>query len=186
MDAPAPCASTNVLWSCTVYCKKEQTTKEHICVGPSFFIFRHLSLCERSKSSPTQTLQPCPPPTETSVPFRCVYCVCHFSLFDQQRCWIDVLDSCYATFPTTFPHSFPLCSSPPHPSFLFEPIPRFDYRSKKIHMQLEERRFQRNLYLRVIGMWQGVRQEAGSSHTTYDSEEEGVGGPPAQALGERE
>ena len=34
-------------------------------------------------------------------------------------------------------------------------------------------------------MWQGVRREVGSSHTTYDSKEEGVGGPPAQALGER-
>ena len=35
-------------------------------------------------------------------------------------------------------------------------------------------------------MWQGVRREAGSTHTTYGSKEEGVGGPPAQALGERE
>ena len=35
-------------------------------------------------------------------------------------------------------------------------------------------------------MWQGVLREAGSSHTTYDSEEEAVSGPPAQALGERE
>ena len=35
-------------------------------------------------------------------------------------------------------------------------------------------------------MWQGVRREVGSSHTTYGSEEEGVGGPPAQALGARE
>ena len=34
-------------------------------------------------------------------------------------------------------------------------------------------------------MWQGVRREVGSAHTTYASEE-GVGGPPAQALGERE
>ena len=53
-------------------------------------------------------------------------------------------------------------------------------------MQLEQRWFQRNLYLRVVGMWQGVRQEAGSAHTTYGSKEEGVGGPAAQALGERE
>ena len=35
-------------------------------------------------------------------------------------------------------------------------------------------------------MWQGVWREAGSAHTTYSSEEEGVGGSPAQALGERE
>jgi hypothetical protein len=35
-------------------------------------------------------------------------------------------------------------------------------------------------------MWQGVRREDGSAHATYGSEEEGVGGPPAQALGERE
>ena len=53
-------------------------------------------------------------------------------------------------------------------------------------MQLEQRLFQRNLYLRVVGMCQGVRREARSTHTTYDSEEEGVDGPPAQALGERE
>ena len=53
-------------------------------------------------------------------------------------------------------------------------------------MQLEQRRFQRNLYLRVVGMWQGKRREVGSAHTTYGSEEEGVGGPPAQAPGEQE
>ncbi len=35
-------------------------------------------------------------------------------------------------------------------------------------------------------MWQGERQEARSAHTMYGSEKEGVGGPPAQALGERE
>ena len=35
-------------------------------------------------------------------------------------------------------------------------------------------------------MWLGMRWEAGSAHTMYDSEEEGVGGPPAQVLGERE
>ena len=44
----------------------------------------------------------------------------------------------------------------------------------------------KKLYLRVVGMWLGVWREAGSAHTTYDSKEEGVGGPPAQALGERE
>ena len=53
-------------------------------------------------------------------------------------------------------------------------------------MQLEQRWFQRNLYLRVIGMWKGMRREAGFAHTKYGSEEEGVGGPPAHALGERE
>ena len=37
----------------------------------------------------------------------------------------------------------------------------------------------------VAGMSLGGRQEAGSAHTTYASEE-GVGCPPAQALGERE
>src|SRR3954467_14385702 len=56
----------------TVCCNKEQTTKEHICVGPSFVIFRHLSLCERSKSSPAQTLQPSPPKQKRSVHYRCV------------------------------------------------------------------------------------------------------------------
>ena len=53
-------------------------------------------------------------------------------------------------------------------------------------MQLEQRRFQRNLYLRVVGMWQGVRREAESAHIMYDSKEEGVGGPPTHALAERE
>ena len=53
-------------------------------------------------------------------------------------------------------------------------------------MQLEQSWFQRNLYLRVVGMWQGVWREVGSAHTMYDSKEEGVGGPPAQALGEIE
>ena len=38
----------------------------------------------------------------------------------------------------------------------------------------------------VAGMSLGGRREAGSAHTTYGSEEEGVGGPPVQALGERE
>ena len=41
--------------------QRTKTTKEHICVGPSFVIFRHPSLCERNKSSPAQTLQPYPP-----------------------------------------------------------------------------------------------------------------------------
>ena len=35
-------------------------------------------------------------------------------------------------------------------------------------------------------MWQGVRREAGFAHTTYGSEEEGVGGPPTEAMDERE
>ena len=35
-------------------------------------------------------------------------------------------------------------------------------------------------------MWKGMRRVVGSAHTTYGSEEEGVGGPPAQAPGERE
>ena len=108
-----------------------------------------------------------------------------FSLFDQQSGWIASL----YYFPSLFSalnDVLDSCSIPPHPSFLFEPRPRFDYRSKKIHMQLEQRRFQRNLYLRVVGMWQGVRREARSAHTTYGSKEEGVCGPPAQALVERE
>ena len=91
VDAPAPCASTDVLWSCTVCCNKEQTTKEHICVGPSFVIFRHLSLCERSKSSLAQTLQPCPPKQKISLLQMCVLHLSLFSLFDQRRCWIASL-----------------------------------------------------------------------------------------------
>ena len=52
--------------------------------------------------------------------------------------------------------------------------------------EVEQGRFQRTLYLTVTGMSLGGCREAGSAHTTYDSKEEGVGGPPTQALGERE
>ena len=83
-----------------------------------------------------------------------------FSLFDLQSGWIASLYY-FPPLLSSLNHVLDSCSSPPHPSFLFEPRLRFDYRSKKIHMHLEQRRFQRNLYLRVIGMWQGVRREAG-------------------------
>ena len=42
---------------------------------------------------------------------------------------------------------------------------------------VEQDRFQRNIYLRVVGMWQRRRREA-ASWPQYRREEEGVGGPP--------
>ena len=50
---------------------------------------------------------------------------------------------------------------------------------------VEQGRFQRNIYLRVIGMWQRRRREA-ASWPQYRREEEGVGGPPEPALSRRE
>ena len=159
----------------------EYVAKQHICVGPIFVLFEPFSYV-RAANLVLHKL-PDPPSffpfsTKRSVPCRCVYWVTPFSLLDQQSGWIASLYY-FPPLLSSLNHVLDSCSSPPHPSFLFEPRPRFDYRSKKIHMQLEQRRFQRNLYLRVIGMWQGVRREARSSHTTYGSEVEGVGGPPA-------
>ena len=159
----------------------EYGAKQHICVGPIFVLFEPFFLCEGSKSSPTQTTRPPPVSFPFQQRYRFLTDLCtglpHFPLFDLQSGWIATL---YYFLPllSSLNHVLDSCSSPPLPSFLFEPRPRFDYRSKKIHMQLEQRQFQRNLYLRVVGMWQGVRREAGSAHTTYGSKEEGVGGPP--------
>ena len=50
---------------------------------------------------------------------------------------------------------------------------------------VEQGRFQRNIYLRVVGMWQRRRREA-ASWPQYRREEEGVGGPPEPALSRRE
>ncbi len=50
---------------------------------------------------------------------------------------------------------------------------------------IEQGRFRRNIYLRVVGMWQRRRREA-ASWPQYRREEEGVGGPPAPLLGESE
>ena len=42
---------------------------------------------------------------------------------------------------------------------------------------VEQGRFRRNIYLRVIGMWKRWHREA-ASWPQYRREEEGVGGPP--------
>ena len=151
---PAPCASTRINGWCRVCSPAAYMRWSHICSLWTFF------LCEVSKSSPAQTTRPpsfFPFSTKRSVPYRCVYWVTPFSLFDQQSGWIASLYY-FPPLLSSLNHVLDSCSSPPHPSFLFEPRPRFDYRSKKIHMQLEQRRFQRNLYFRVVGMWQGVRR----------------------------
>ena len=46
---------------------------------------------------------------------------------------------------------------------------------------VEQGRFGRNIYLRLVGMWQRRRREA-ASWPQYRREEEGVGGPPEPAL----
>ena len=165
----------------------EYVAKKHICAGPIFVLFEPSSYV-RAANLVVHKL-PDPPVSFLFQPIDRVYIEFvlrfPFSLFDLQSGWIASLYY-FSSLLSSLNHVIDSCSSPPHPSFLFEPRSRFDYRSKKIHMQLEQRRFQRNLYLRVVGMWQGVWREAGSVDTTYGSEEEGVDGPPAQALGERE
>jgi len=151
----------------------EYVAKQHICAGPIFVLFEPSSYVRAANL----VLHKLPDPQFLSLTDVCTW-LPSFSVFDQQSGWIASLYY-FPPLLSSLNHVLDSCSSPPHPSFLFEPRPRFDYRSKKIHMQLEQRRFQRNLYLRVVGMWQGVRREARSAHTTYGSEEEGVGGPPA-------
>ena len=179
---PAPCASTRINGWCRVCSQAAYMRWSHICSLWTFF------LCEGSKSSPAQTTRPpsfFPFSTKRLVPYRCVYWVTPLFPFRPTK----RLDSQYILFLSllsSLNHVLDSCSSPPHPSFLFEPRPRFDYRIEKDPHAARGMRFQRKLYLRVIGMWLGVRWEAGSSHTTHGNEEEGVGGPPTQALGERE
>ena len=143
----------------------EYVAKQHICVGPIFVLFELFSYVRVANL--VQHKLPDPP---VSFPFqqtdRFLTDVCtglpHFSLFDLQSSWIASLYY-FPPLLSSLNHILDSCSSPPHPSFLFEPRPRFDYRSRKIHMQLEQRWFQRNLYLTVVGMWQGMRREAGSA-----------------------
>ena len=138
----------------------EYVAKQHICAGPIFVLFEPSSYVRAANL----VLHKLPDPP-VSFPFqqrdRFLTDVCIglplFSLFDLQSGWIASLYY-FPPLLSSLNHVLDSCSSPPHPSFLFEQRPRFDYRSKKIHMQLEQRRFQRNLYLRVVGMWQGVRQ----------------------------
>ena len=51
--------------------------------------------------------------------------------------------------------------------------------------EVEKGRFRRNIYLRVVGMWQ-IRCWEATSWPQYRREEEGVGGPPKSALSWRE
>ena len=53
-----------------------------------------------------------------------------FSLFDQQSGWIASLYY-FPSLLSSLNHVLDSCSTPPHPSFLFEPRPRFDSRIKK-------------------------------------------------------
>ena len=133
MDAPAPGASTDVLGWCTVCCNKEQTTKEHICVGPIFVLFHPFSYVRAANL----VLHKLPDPP-VSFPFqqrdRFLTDVCTglppFSLFDQQSGWIASLYY-FPSLLSSLNHVLDSCSTPPHPSFLFEPRPRFDYRIEK-------------------------------------------------------
>ena len=107
--------------------------KQHICVGPIFVLFEPFFLCEGSKSSPAQTTRP-----PVSFPFQqrdwFLTDVCTglppFPLFDQQSGWIASLYY-FPSLLSSLNHVLDSCSTPPHPSFLFEPRPRFDYRIEK-------------------------------------------------------
>ena len=132
------------------------------CVGPIFVLLELFSYV-RAANLVLHKL-PDPPSffpfsTKRSVPYRCVYWVTPFFPFRPTK-WLDSQSILLSLPPFLIEPRPRLTLHPTHPSFLFEPRPRFDYRSKKINMQLEQRRFQRNLYLRVVGMWQGVRREA--------------------------
>ena len=146
----------------------EYVAKQNICVGPIFVLFEPFSYVRAANL----VLHKLPNPP-ISFPFqqrdRFLTDVCTglppFSLFDQQSGLIASLYY-FLSFLSSLNHVLDSCSTPPHPSFLFEQDLDSTTESKKIHMQLEQRWFQGNLYLRVVGMWQSVRQEAGSAHTT--------------------
>ena len=128
----------------------EYVANQHICVGPIFVLFELFSYLRAANL----VLHKLHDPRPVSFPFqqrdRFLTDVCTglppFSLFNLQSGWIASLHY-FPPLLSSLNHVLDSCSSPLHPSFLFEPRPRFDYRSKKIHMQLEQRRFQRNLYL---------------------------------------
>ena len=131
VDAPAPCASTDVLWSCTICCNKDQTTKELFVLVPvllSLDTFPYVSAANlvllKLYSQSVLVLSPLPFLFEPRPRFMRYNFPHYFPPFLSSL--NHVLDSCYTTFPlhflfeprprfmlyttfpTTFPHSFPL------------------------------------------------------------------------------
>ena len=140
----------------------EYVAKQHICVGPIFVLFELFSYV-RAANLVLHKL-PDPPSffpfsTKRSVPYRCVYWVTPFSLFDKQSGWIASLYY-FSSLLSSLNRVLDSCSTPPHLSFLFGPRPRFDYRSEKDPHAARAMTVRRKLYLRVIEMWLGRRQEA--------------------------
>ena len=91
----------------------EYVAKQHICAGPIFVLFEPSSYVRATNL----VLHKLPDPPV-------------FSLFNQQSGWIASLYY-FSSLLSSLNHVLDSCSTPPHPSFFFEPIPRFDYRIEK-------------------------------------------------------
>ena len=111
----------------------EYVAKQHICAGPIFVLFepssyvRAANLVLRKLPDPPSFF---PFSTKRSVPYRCVYWVTPFFPFRPKSSWIASLYY-FPSLLSSLNHVLDSCSTPPHPSFLFEPRPRFDYRIEK-------------------------------------------------------
>ena len=107
----------------------EYVAKQHICVGPIFVLFETFS----DVRAANLVLHKLPDPS-VSFPFqqrdRFLIDVCTglppFSLFDQQSGWIASLYNIPSLL-SSLNHVLDSFTTPPHPSFLFESRPRFDY-----------------------------------------------------------
>ena len=111
----------------------EYVAMQHICVGPIFVLFETFSDV-RAANLVLHKL-PDPPvsfPFQQRVGFLIDVCtgLPPFSLFDQQSVWIASLYY-FPSLLSSLNHVLDSCSTPPHPSFLFEPRARFDYRIEK-------------------------------------------------------
>ena len=111
----------------------EYVAKQHIYVGPIFVLFEFF-FDVRAANLVLHKL-PDPPvsfPFQQRVRFLTDVCtgLPPFSLFDQQSGWIASLYY-FPSLLSSLKHVLDSCSTPPHPSFLFEPRPRFDYRIEK-------------------------------------------------------
>ena len=107
----------------------EYVAKQHICAGPIFVLFEPSSYV-RAANLVLHKL-PDPPvsfPFQQRVRFLTYVCtgLSPFSLFDQQSGWIASLYY-FPSLLSSLNHVLDSCSTPLHPSFLFEPRPRFHY-----------------------------------------------------------
>ena len=111
----------------------EYVAKQHICAGPIFVLFEPSSYVRAANL----VLHKLPDPQFLSLFNKeigslqmCVLGYPLFSLFELQRSWIASLYY-FPPLLSSLNHVLDSCSSPPHPSFLFEPRPRFYYKIKK-------------------------------------------------------